>query len=208
MERSNEVVIYKDCQRIDVADFNQYLATPGYSHSSIKSDKGGYSAPFNVTKKVMIGKIVDQILTDSGKVDYSNENYPISKKIAAYIQGQFNSILPNLQTQIAYTGTIKYKGLTMPVKGILDYLLPNFCVLDLKVTAEKNVDKLIEFMGYKNQLWHYGRLAGVKFAYILIYSTHKDNQKHPLRMIKIDISSPNNTFWENAVLNFGEVACK
>ena len=208
MERSNEVVVYRNCERAQVASFEEYLSLPGNSHSSIKSDKGGYSAPFNVTKKVMIGKIVDQILTDSGKVDYANENYPIAKKIAAYIQGQFYSILPHLKTQQSFTGVMEYKGLTMLGKGILDYLLPNFCVLDLKVTAEKNVDKLIEFMGYKNQLWHYGRLSGVKYAYILIYSTHKDNQKHPLRMIKIDISSPNNSFWENAVLNFGEVACK
>ncbi len=208
MERSNEVIIYKDCQQINVQDFNQYLSTPGYSHSFLKSQKGGFVPPFNVTKKVMIGKIVDQILTDSAKVDYRNENYPIAKVIANKIKEKFAPVLAHLQTQVAFTGLAEYKGLTMPVKGILDYLLPKFCVLDLKYTEEQHVDKLINYMGYPNQLWNYGKLAKVNKAYILSYSAHKANQSNPCRLIEIPIHQENNYFWENAVLDFGEVACK
>lgn len=205
MERSNEVVVYRNCQRAQVASFEEYLSLPGKSHSSIKSDKGGYSAPFNVTKKVMIGKIIDQILTDSGKVDYSNENYPIARIIANRIKEKFAPVLAHLQTQVAFTGTMEYKGLTMPVKGILDYLLPKFCVLDLKYTEEQHVDKLITYMGYPNQLWNYGKLASVNKSYIISFSAHKANQSNPCRIIEIPIHQENNTFWENAVLNFGEV---
>lgn len=208
MERSNEVVVYRNCERAQVASFEEYLSLPGNSHSSIKSDKGGYSAPFNVTKKVMIGKIVDQILTDSGKVDYANENYPVARIIANKIKERFAPVLAHLQTQVAFVGTMEYKGLTMPVKGILDYLLPKFCVLDLKYTEEQHVDKLITYMGYPNQLWNYGKLSSVNKSYIISYSAHKANQLNPCRIIEIPIHSPNNHFWENAVLNFGEVACK
>jgi hypothetical protein len=208
MERSNEVVVYRNCERAQVASFEEYLSLPGNSHSSIKSDKGGYSAPFNVTKKVMIGKIVDQILTDSGKVDYSNENYPIARIIANKIKEKFAPVLAHLQTQVAFTGIMEYKGLTMPVKGILDYLLPKFCVLDLKYTEEQHVDKSITYMGYPNQLWNYGKLASVNKSYIISFSAHKANQSNPCRIIEIPIHIPNNAFWENAVLNFGEVVCK
>lgn len=208
MERSNEVVVYRNCQRAQVASFEEYLSLPGKSHSSIKSDKGGYSAPFNVTKKVMIGKIIDQILTDSGKVDYANENYPVARIIANRIKEKFAPVLAHLQTQVAFTGTMEYKGLTMPVKGILDYLLPKFCVLDLKYTEEQHVDKLITYMGYPNQLWNYGKLASVNKSYIISFSAHKANQSNPCRIIEIPIHQENNTFWENAVLNFGEVPCK
>jgi hypothetical protein len=205
MERSGEVVTYKDCQEVDCSNFSAYLSLPGYSHSYLKSQKGGVTPSFNVTDKVMIGKIVDQILTNSGQVDFAHPQYKKAMVIAAFLKQHFASILPQLKTQIAFTGVAQYQFFNMPIKGILDYLLPKFAVIDLKVTAEKNVDKLIEFMGYKNQLWNYARLAGVKFAFILIYSTHKDNQKFPCRVIKIDVSEPCNTFWKNAILDFGEV---
>lgn len=206
MERSGEVIKYSGCQEIDCTDFKHYLSLHGYSHSYLKSQKGGVTPSFNVTDKVMIGKIVDQILTNSGQVDFAHPQYKKASIIAAFLKQHFAAILPQLKTQVAFTGRAEFSGLSMPIKGILDYLLPKFAVIDLKITAEKNVDKLIEFMGYKNQLWNYARLAGVKFAYILIYSTHKDNQKFPCRLIKIDVSQPINEFWKNAILDFGEVA--
>lgn len=206
MERGGEVITYSGCQEIDCSNFSYYLSLHGYSHSYLKSQKGGVTPSFNVTDKVMIGKIVDQILTNSGQVDFAHPQYKKASIIAAFLKQHFESILPQLKTQVAFTGRVEFAGLIMYVKGILDYLLPKFAVIDLKITAEKNVDKLIEFMGYKNQLWNYARLAGVKFAYILIYSTHKDNQKYPCRLIKIDVSEPCNPFWKNAILDFGEVA--
>jgi hypothetical protein len=206
MEGSGEVIKYMDCEEIDCTDFSAYLSLPGYSHSYLKSQKGGVTPSFNVTDKIMTGKIVDQILTNSGKVDFAHPQYKKASIIAQFLKQHFESILPQLKTQVAFTGRVEFAGLFMTVKGILDYLLPKFAVIDLKITAEKNVDKLIEFMGYKNQLWNYARLAGVKFAYILIYSTHKDNQKYPCRLIKIDVSEPCNAFWKNAILDFGEVA--
>jgi hypothetical protein len=206
MEGSGEIITYTNCQEIDCTDFSAYLSLPGYSHSFLKSQKGGVTPSFNVTDKIMVGKIVDQILTNSGKVDFAHPQYKKASIIAQFLKQHFESILPQLKTQVAFTGRVEFAGLFMTVKGILDYLLPKFAVIDLKITAEKNVDKLIEFMGYKNQLWNYARLAGVKFAYILIYSTHKDNQKYPCRLIKIDVSQPVNDFWKNAILDFGEVA--
>ncbi len=206
MERSGEVITYSDCKEVDCSNFSAYLSLPGYSHSYLKSQKGGVTPSFNVTDKVMIGKIVDQILTNSGQVDFAHPQYKKASIIAAFLKQHFAAILPQLKTQVAFTGRAEFSGLSMPIKGILDYLLPKFAVIDLKITAEKNVDKLIEFMGYKNQLWNYARLAGVKFAFILIYSTHKDNQKYPCRLIKIDVSEPCNPFWKNAILDFGEVA--
>lgn len=206
MERSGEVITYSCCIEVDCSNFSYYLSLPGYSHSFLKSQKGVVTPSFNVTDKVMIGKIVDQVLTNSGQVDFAHPQYKKASIIAAFLKQHFAAILPQLKTQVAFTGRAEFSGLSMPIKGILDYLLPKFAVIDLKITAEKNVDKLIEYMGYKNQLWNYAHLAGVKFAYILIYSTHKDNQKYPCRLIKIDVSETCNNFWKNAILDFGEVA--
>jgi hypothetical protein len=205
MEGNREVIEYTNCTQVDCSDFKYYLSLDGYSHSFLKSQKAGVVPPFNVTDKVMVGKIVDQILTNSGDVDYSHPQYKKSAVIAEFLKNNFAAILPQLKTQVAFVGTAKYAGLSINVKGILDYLLPRYAVIDLKVTAEKNVDALIEYMGYKNQLWNYARLANVKFAYILIFSTHKNNQNHPCRLIRIDVSQPINEFWKNAVLDFGSI---
>ncbi len=206
MERSGEIIIYNDCIELSTANFQEYLLAPGYSHSFLKSQKGGVTPSFNVTDKIMIGKIVDQILTDSGKVDYGHPMFKKAAKIAEIIKQTFGFMLPKLRTQVAFTGTANYCSLSLQTKGILDYLLTKFAVIDLKVTAEKDVDKLIEFMGYTNQLWHYARLVGVQNAFILIYSTHKDKQANPCRLIKIDVSVPVNEFWKNAILDFGYAA--
>jgi len=147
MERSGEVITYSGCTEVDCTDFKHYLSLPGYSHSYLKSQKGGVTPSFNVTDKVMIGKIVDHILTFSGNIYYEHPQYKKASIIAAFLKQHFASILPQLKTQVAFTGVAQYQSFQMPIKGILDYLLPKFAVIDLKITAEKNVDKLIEFMG-------------------------------------------------------------
>ena len=71
--------------------------------------------------------------------------------------------------QVSYTGVFHYAGFQLPVKGRLDFLIPNHAVVDLKVTWSKDVLALIEYMGYKNQLSLTAKWQGLK-RYIMIHS--------------------------------------
>ena len=203
------MLTYTNIKHHTVTNFEQYLSIDGYSHSWIKAQRNGVQQPFNASAKVHIGKIVDQIITRQ-KVDFASEYYPQAKPIAEYLTKNFGAMLQHMKTQVAITADIEYSTphgtLIMPTKGVLDFLVPKVLVNDLKVTWEKNVDALIEFMGYKNQLWHYSRLAQVNEAYITAYSV-------PLKkgvVKKIDVTGMDEncsaySFWLDAVMNFGRV---
>lgn len=196
------MITYSNIIEIGKEDFGAYLARPGFSHSFLKAHKGGEKEYFHVTDNVTIGKIVDIILT--GEVDaeiYEHRMYEYCVRIAQQIKDSFGPLLASSRKQIAYTADISAAGLTMPTKGVLDLLIPNFAVIDLKITKSKDVRTLTKFMGYENQLWHYARLANVKRAYLLFYSI-------PLgkcELIEVDVTSDVNHFWLNAILDFGKV---
>ena len=161
------MIEYSNITRYDNIEFEQYLKLQGYSHSFLKSNIQGVSKYFNETDKVRVGKIVDAILTEPAKADMSHELYPMCKAIAAEIRKLFGDVIDVCEKQVSYTANISINGLTMPVKGRLDFLFPKFAVLDLKITHEKNIDNLVQFMGYENQLWHYCKMAQVKKAFLI-----------------------------------------
>jgi hypothetical protein len=181
--------------------FDEYLKVQGYSYSFLKSNIKGVVKYFEQTEKIQIGKLVDAILTDPTKADMSDPNYNACREIVYKLKSLFGDVIQLCEAQVSYCAKVSYRGLSIYSKGRLDFLLKNVCVIDLKVTSEKNVDALIEYMGYQNQLWHYAKMAQVKKAYLLIYS-------RPLKQVivkTIDVTSDSNTFFENKIIDFGRV---
>lgn len=194
------MISYTNIQRHDNIHFQDYLKFEGYSHSFLKHEQNGEKAEIDVTKQMMLGSMVDAILTDSpDKVDMSSELYVPGRNIALEIKNQFGDMIKGFDKQVSYTADVEFKGFKMRTTGRLDFLLPKIAVIDLKVTGAKDVQSLIRFMGYGNQVWHYCKYAGVKKAYIMIYSI-------PLKkteIISIDCSQPVNEFWAGKILKLG-----
>ncbi len=199
------IINYTNIQQHNNEDFGAYLQRPGFSHSFLKQQKNGTLPTFNVTDNVTIGKIVDTILT--GEVTdeiYKHDQYKYCLAIAYFIRNsQFAPLLAASKKQVAYTAEMEYNGFKMPTKGILDLLIPNFAVIDLKVTKQplKTITNLIKFMGYENQVWHYSKLCNVKNGYLLFYSRADKECK----LIEVCCTTDYNEFWGEACLQFGRV---
>lgn len=187
-------------QRFEGIAFANYLKIEGYSHSFLKYQKNGIVEPKEVTANMQIGTLVDGILCEPDSVNMAHELYAPAKAIAYELQKKHGNLINAFKKQVSYTATMQYNGFQLPVKGRLDFLIPLHAVVDLKVTWSKDVLALIEYMGYKNQLFAYCKMAGVKKGYIMIHSA-------PLNKTTIvDIAIPDtNEFWQEQILNFGTV---
>lgn len=194
------MITYSNIKRYDTLDFREYLNAPGFSHSFLKSEQFGIAQQVAETDKIILGKLVDAILTEPEKADMMNPLYPIARDIAAFLRKEFPYI-GHFDKQVSYSAIAEYKGFKMPVKGRLDFIRKDVAHIDLKITAEKNVRALIAHMGYINSVWHYSKLGGSKNNYILIYSV-------PLKkafLEPIDCSSSFNEFWAEKILKYGTV---
>ncbi|MEY4767706.1 MAG: hypothetical protein RL637_345 [Pseudomonadota bacterium] len=194
------MINYSEITRYQSDDFGAYLKAPGYSHSYLKQEINGILPEFNVTENVRIGKIVDAIITGE-PVNMSDELYPYCRDIAGAIKANYGSLIDAFEKQVNYMGKAEYNRFTMPVKGRLDFLLPKNAAIDLKVTKSKDIKSLIKYMGYENQLWNYCKLAGVKKAFLMVYSI-------PLKktqLIQLDCSNTYNEFWAEKILKFGKI---
>lgn len=189
-----------DVQRLLGMSFHSYLLTPGNSFSFLKNEINGIALPIKETDKVKLGKMVDAIIT-GGEIDISDKMFPHAKEIAYFLRKNFGYCIDNMDKQVSYSGTFEYKGFFMRVKGRPDFELKNQLIVDLKITGTRNVDSVIKFMRYEDQLFGYGKLAGVKKSYILIYSTVTKTCK----LVYIPVGDTN-PFWCEKILKFGKIA--
>lgn len=189
----------KNVQRYEGLSFEEYRKLPFYSNSYLKNAKYGVQQEIQITDNIDVGRLVDEILTSPENANISNKNYSIAKNISNEIKKQFGEILPKLKTQVSYTGILCYGGWELPIKGRPDYELKDYFVLDLKVTNSKNFKSVIDYLGYKNQLWLYRRFVNAKQSLLLYHS-------RPLKLteiISIDVSQEINEFWYDSILNYG-----
>ena len=198
------MITYTQTQRHENIPFEQYLKLGGYSHSFLKGQKNGISPYFNVTDKVRLGSLVDALLTQDDRFDFSDKQANDAMKISRQIKDTFGGMIALFKPQISYTSTITDGTFSLPVTGRLDWELPKQCVIDLKVTgakSDKEFAAYIEHMGYKNQLWHYAKMAGLKRAYILPYSSVA---RKCLSIVNVEVGD-RNEFWESKLREFGSV---
>lgn len=196
------MISYNNTQRLENIPFEQYLKLGGYSHSFLKSQKNGISEYFNVTDKVRLGSLVDALLTQDDRFDFSDPLAQQAIKIARSIKDQFGGMISLFKTQISYTSQLSLGAFSLNVTGRLDWELPKQAVIDLKVTgakSDKEFKAYIDHMGYKNQLWNYAKMANVQRAYILAFSV-------PANKCLSIVSCPvgdRNEFWESKIMEFG-----
>lgn len=187
-------------QRFDGMDFETYKLLPQYNFSFLKRQRAGVATEVKRTDKIILGSLVDAILT-GGEIDMRDKLYPHAKKIAAYLQAHYGSILPHVSAQVSFTGIFSYRGLILPVKGRPDFELKRRLIIDLKVSHAKDAYGTIKFMGYNDQQWGYAKLAGVKEAYILTYSVPLQKAE----MITVPLGDDND-FWIDKIIKFGTAA--
>ncbi len=195
------MLTYSNIQRHDDIPFSDYLKLGGLSHSFLKHAKNGIATPINVSEVMKRGSLVDAMLTEPEKADMSSPLYPACKSIVFEIRNNFGDMINRFEKQVSYTCEIDYKGFRIKSTGRLDFLLPKFAVIDLKITQAKDVPALIKFMGYENQVWHYCKMSKVDKAYLMVYSV-------PLKKTQIfyyDCSNDYNEFWANKILDYGKV---
>jgi PDDEXK-like domain of unknown function (DUF3799) len=195
------MIQYHNIERYDRMDFDIYRGLKGYySNSFLKAERNGITPEFKITEMVTLGKLVDTILTDPGKVDMLDPIYAAAKSIAFKIKEVFGQYIDKFQKQVSYTATLEFEHHFLDTIGRLDYLLEGEAVIDLKVTKSKDVDALIKYMNYDNQVWNYANMAGVKRKYIMIHSVPLEKTF----MKDLGVVTPRNAFWENKILKFGQ----
>jgi hypothetical protein len=187
-------MIYSNKKIVYDLDFEAYLGIPAISNSKMKGD----GKEFKLTDKVLLGKEVDEILT--------NKNYKSSDRKALQIVENIRAIfgplldLSKMQVSAFCTAEDENSGLSCYMKTRPDIYLPNIATIDLKVTAEplRNLNSLIEFMGYEEQCFMHRTFCSTPESYLLVYSS-KDN-KSVLRQCTKDC-----TYWiEKALTIYGE----
>lgn len=180
--------------------FEVYQKLPGLSTSFLKQEQNGVKPDFVMTDKVRVGSLVDSILTEPAKADMSSPLYPIAKNIAFKMKQTFGEMMSSFIPQVSYTAIAEHQGFKMRVRGRLDFLLPKLAVIDLKVTYNKDIPTLIDFMKYREQMFLYCKFAGVQKAYLLFYCVPKKT----CTIHFIDCSGAN-TWWEEKIIAHGKV---
>ncbi len=193
-----QVLNIKRLEGVPFAAYKEFGAH--FNYSFLKREKAGVTTELALTDKIMLGTLVDAILTES-RVDMLHPLFPHARKVASYIKANFGSLLPHLAKQVSYTGEMHYQGFVLPVKGRLDFELPKRMVIDLKVTSEANIRALIDYMGYADQQFGYYSLAQAPESYILAYSTKTKKAE----VIKLEVTKFN-SFWAEKILRFGSAA--
>ena len=178
--------------------FDHYQKMAGYSMSFLKKEQNGIARDFIMTDKVRVGSLVDAILTEPAKANMMDPLYPVARKIAQEMSVKFGDLLKEFIPQVSYTAMLQHGAFNMPARGRLDFLFPKFAVIDLKVTNAKNIEDLIKFMKYKEQMHLYCKFAGVTKAYLFIYCV-------PLKKCHVEFidCSGESEWWEDKIINFG-----
>jgi hypothetical protein len=178
--------------------FDEYLKLPGYSFSFLKRERSGFAEDMAPTAKIEVGKLVDAILCEPATVRMDHPLYPIAKAIAFILQQQFGPLLARMRKQTSYTCLFTANGWSMPFRGRPDFELPVRAIVDLKITSEKKILPLIEYMQYWDQQYGYAKAAGVPKRYILIYS--RPNKE---AILLAQPMTDHNDWWAERIERFG-----
>jgi len=189
-------------ERLDAVDFDKYLQIDATSNSFLKSEQGGIAPEFIASDKVKLGSMVDGILTEAHTVDMTSEFYRPAKAIAAGIVKEFGlDAWEMLESQVSFVADMEAMGLKMRIKGRLDKFGLGR-VWDLKITHVKGsqIPVLIDFMGYRNQMWLYSKAMRCRKPACLIFYSVPDEKVY---YHFVDVSSDENSFFSNKILKFG-----
>lgn len=186
-------------QRYPGLSIDEYWQLPGYSHHYLKNEINGITKPVQQTNKMRLGSLVDGILSGD-MVDMADVLYPAARDIARCMRAEFGEGLNAFEKQVSYTGDFEHAGFWLPVRGRPDAELPGTLILDYKVTHATDLPAMLKWAQYGNQQFCYGKLAGVRKRYLMIY------QVPTKRTNFIPLSdSDSNEFYEEKILKFGRI---
>lgn len=175
-------------------DFEDYLAMPGVSFSSLK-DK--IIVP---SEGMKLGTRVHNYINEPDKYDWQQVELvkPIAETLKAYIGDAFQY----LQKEVAFTADFTHNGMVLPYKGRADMLKAGRLVIDIKVLSG-DLAPAIKMFQYDRQISGYCLATGSSLGLIIAYN--KAKKKTEVRAIK-----PNADFWEYQCVHRGmpEVAIK
>lgn len=194
------MITVNNIQRLENIEFEDYKKLPGVSFSFLKRERQGIAEEIQQTHKMALGTMVDSLLTGVGAVDISSKLYPPAKEIAFRLRTQFSSVLRFLKPQISFTATFEHKGFFLDVHGRPDFEFPQRFVVDLKICHSNNIRSVIEYMRYEDQCFGYGKMAGVRDAYLMVYCVPKKCTE----IIHIPIGDTN-LFWQHKILEHGSI---
>lgn len=207
------MISYDNIQRYNNMPFEEYLNLKGMSFSHLKSLKDGVKREIKITNKILVGKAVDAILTNDtlGELELSQDILIPAINIADKIKSEWGEVIKSLTPQVSYHAKMydDEKVMSIVTTGRLDWLLGKAAVVDLKITNDaKNAfdcEKLVEWMGYDNQIFNYGGLAGVKHHFLLMYSTRVNKTFLLKRLVKEEDRMKANKWWNDKISEYGEV---
>lgn len=194
------MITFSNIQRYDNKNFVEYLESPGKSFSFIKKNHYGVKFEMKETDKMILGTLVDKVMTAPHEAQMLHPMYGMAKNIAAKIQERFPYLI-HFDKQVSFSAITTCGEFSLPVKGRLDYLLPNSMVIDLKISQSRNINSVIRHFEYNDQLWVYSKLAKVPKGYLMIYSVPLETTT----IVEIDVSSDHSNFWAGAITTFGKV---
>lgn len=189
---------FTNTRQLEPLPFADYLAMPGYSHSFLKYNVCGLVPTIEPTDKMQLGSLVDGIISNT-PVDATNAQYSNAKRIAGRIWNKYPFLRNTcVKYQVPCVGVVSYANLSLNIKCLTDIIVPKICTIELKVTDERDVTALIEYMGYDNQVYMQRELSGLPVGKILIYSTATDEV---VLMDRPCVGSP--TWLESKIIEFG-----
>lgn len=171
--------------------FEEYLALPGHSHSSIRSN-GKEIKP--ATPKMLLGKDVDAYLTDP--LSYEYDNVEIVRPIANEVIKVLGKARQYLKPQLAFTCDFVFSGFRLPYKGRADLAIIRHIVIDVKV-SEMPLKRFIEYFRADNQVSGYALAIGAKAA--LIIQAHPKTYATSVYNVPIVLD-----WWEQQIIQKGE----
>lgn len=175
--------------------FEQYQELEGFSFSDLKKLNG--APDFIPTEKMMLGTRVHNFLFEPKAYDWKDAS--VVKPLAIEVNKATGGAIKYMQTEASVTAKFWYEGFCMLYRGRIDAMRPKQLIFDLKVTEMNDIEKLIEFMGYDNQLGGYAIATGTPNA--MICALLKKKGKCILRPIDVKKSE---TFWIEQILKYGE----
>lgn len=182
-------ILVKNIQYHESVPFEEYLKMPGYSFSGIKNHGKVWTEP---TEKMKLGSSVDDYLNDPSRF---NGDLSIVKPLALKLKERVGNLYPKFKKQLSITADFYYEGMMMKYKGRTDWAIPNFLVVDIKVS--ESIKYAIDFFDYPNQISGY--CIPMKSNYGILLSINPKTKE--VNSINIPLSD---LWWKKQILKFGK----
>jgi len=168
-------------------EFEDYLAMPGTSFSSLKDEV------IPVSAGMQLGTRVHNYLLEPEKYDW--QQGPTVKKITEALQKHLGDAFTYLEKEVAFTADFTHNGMLLHYKGRADLMKAGRIVIDLKILAGA-LQPSIERFNYDKQISGYCLATGAALGLIIAYNKAKN-------IVEIKAIKPSADFWEYQVVSRG-----